>query len=144
MSTRDPVDLAVEALRHRERSRTDIDERLARAGVGEEARRVALDRLAQVGYIDDQRFAGARAGALANRGYGDDFIRHDLARHGVADADASVAVAALEPESARAAALAERLGRTPKTAAQLARKGFGEDAVAAAVRIDVARIDVAE
>ena len=85
MTTRDPVDFAVEALRHRERSRTEIDERLARAGVGEEARRVALDRLEEVGYIDDQRFAGARAGALANRGYGDDFIRHDLARHGVAD-----------------------------------------------------------
>jgi regulatory protein len=139
MAERDPVDLAVEALRHRERSRREIDERLAQAGVGEAARLIALDRLEQVGYIDDQRFAGARAGALANRGYGDEWIRADLARSGVADADAAAAIAALEPEAERAAALADRIGRTPKTAAQLARKGFGEDAVATAVPIDVAQ-----
>ena len=138
MAERDPVDLAVEALRHRERSRREIDDRLARAGVGEAARLIALDRLEEVGYIDDERFAGARAGALANRGYGDDWIRHDLARHGVPHEDAAAAIAALAPEPERAAALADRLGRTPKTAAQLTRKGFGEDAVATAVRLDVA------
>jgi regulatory protein len=139
MAERDPVDLAVEALRHRERSRREIDERLAQAGVGEAARLIALDRLEQVGYIDDQRFAGARAGALANRGYGDAWIRHDLARSGVAKEDAAAAIAALTPEAERATALADRLGRTTKTAAQLARKGFGEDAVAVAVRFDVAQ-----
>jgi regulatory protein len=135
---RDPFDLAVAALRHRDRSRSELDERLTRAGMGEAARRIALDRLEQVGYIDDQRFAGARAGALANRGYGDEWIRHDLARHGVPRDDAVAAIAMLDPESERAAALADRLGRTSKTAAHLARKGFGEEAVAAAVRFDVA------
>src|SRR3954471_10012603 len=98
MTQRDPVDLAVEALRHRERSRRDVDERLERAGVGDAERVEALDRLEQVGYIDEEGVARARAGALANRGYGDDWIRHDLARHGVAGEDAAAAIASLTPE----------------------------------------------
>jgi hypothetical protein len=41
-------------------------------------------------------------------------------------------------EAERAAALVERLGKTRKTGAQLARKGFGQDALEAALGIDVA------
>jgi SOS response regulatory protein OraA/RecX len=39
----DPIDLAARALRHRDRSRSQIDERLARAGVEEDRRSDALD-----------------------------------------------------------------------------------------------------
>jgi hypothetical protein len=45
---------------------------------------------------------------------------------------AGEAVAALRPESERAAEIVARLGASPRTAARLARKGFGEDAVEAA------------
>jgi regulatory protein len=138
MAEPDPVEIATKALLHRDRSRREVEERLERAGVDAADRVDALDRLERVGYIDDKRFAGARAGTLANRGYGDEWIRHDLARHGVPDEDAAEAVAALEPEAQRAAALVERLGRTAKTGAQLARKGFGADALEAALRLDVA------
>jgi regulatory protein len=138
MSERDPVEIAAKALAHRDRSRREVDERLERAGVGAEERADALDRLERVGYIDDKRFAGARAGTLANRGCGDDWIRHDLARHGVPDEEAAEAIAALEPEAERAAALVERLGRTSKTGAHLARKGFGADALETALHLDVA------
>jgi regulatory protein len=135
---RDPVDRAVQALRHRDRSRAELDERLARAGVDETARADALERLERIGYIDDGRFAATRAAALAGRGYGDAAIRHDLAGRGIGPEAATAAIAVLEPESARAGALVARLGRSPKTAAHLARKGFGRDAVEGAVGTDVA------
>jgi regulatory protein len=134
----DPIEIATRALQHRDRSRRDVEERLARAGIDEDRRNDALDTLERVGYVDDDRFAGARAGALANRGYGDEWIRHDLAGHGVRPEAIAEAIGALVPEAERAAALVERLGSTPKTAAHLARKGFGEDALEAALGIDVA------
>jgi regulatory protein len=134
----DPIEVATRALQHRDRSRREVEQRLVRAGIDEDRRNDALDTLERVGYVDDERFAGARAGALANRGYGDEWIRLDLAEHGV-DAEAvAEAIGALEPEAERAMALVERLGRSPKTGAQLARKGFGEDALEAALGIDLA------
>jgi regulatory protein len=129
----DPLDVAARALRHRDRSRREVEERLAKAGVDEDRRADALETLERVGYVDDQRFARARAGALADRGYGDEWIRHDLGRHGIDGETAEIALAALTPEAERAAALIARLGPGPKTAAHLARKGFGEDALEAAV-----------
>jgi regulatory protein len=136
VTEQDPIEIAARALQHRDRSRREVDQRLARAGIDEDRRNDALDTLERVGYVDDERFAGARAGALADRGYGDEWIRLDLAEHGV-DADAvAEALGALEPEAERAAALVERLGRSPRTGAQLARKGFGADALEAALGID--------
>ena len=132
----DPVEIATRALQHRDRSRRELEERLARAGIDEGRRNDALETLERVGYVDDERFAGARAEALANRGYGDEWIRHDLAEHGVAFEAVGEAIAALVPEAERAAALVERLGSTPKTGAQLTRKGFGQEALEAALRID--------
>ena len=129
----DPLELAARALQHRDRSRREVEERLARAGVDEDRRADALETLERVGYVDDDRFAAARAAALADRGYGDEWIRHDLGRHGVEGETAEAALAALAPEPERARALIARLGPGPKTAARLARKGFGEDALEAAV-----------
>jgi SOS response regulatory protein OraA/RecX len=137
MADQDPIEIAARALEHRDRSRRDVEERLARAGIAEDARNDALEELKRVGYVDDGRFAGARAQALANRGYGDEWIRHDLQEHGV-DAEAiAEAIGALVPEAERAAGLVARLGSTPKTGAHLARKGFGEDALEAALGIDL-------
>ena len=138
MGDHDPIEIAARALQHRDRSRRDVEQRLARAGIDEVTRADALDRLERVGYVDDERFAAARAGALAGRGYGDEWIRHDLAEHGVSVQAVSEAIGTLSPEAARAAALVERLGRTVKTGAQLARKGFGEEALEAALGLDVA------
>jgi regulatory protein len=138
MADQDPIEIAARALQHRDRSRRDLEERLARAGIDEDRRTDALETLERVGYVDDGRFAGARAGALAGRGYGDEWIRHDLGEHGVAAEAIAAAIESLVPESERAAALVERLGRTPKTGAHLARKGFGQDALETALGIDVA------
>lgn len=128
-STPDPIELAARALRHRERSRQEIDDRLTRAGVDQVARADALETLERVGYVDDTRFALARAEALAGRGFGDAAIRADLEQHGLAAGAIADALAGLVPESARALALVERLGRTPTVAGRLVRKGFAEDSL---------------
>ena len=133
MSKTDPVDIAAEALRHRDRSRAQVDARLERAGVGAEARVETLDTLERVGYVDDGRFAATRASVLADRGLGDEAIRHDLEGSRVGAEAVEAALAGLEPEADRARAVVARLGRTPKTAAFLTRKGFREEAVEAAV-----------
>lgn len=135
---RDPIELAARALRHRDRPRQELDDRLARAGVGDAERADALETLERVGYVDDARFAVARAESLAGRGYGDEAIRHDLDGRGV-DAEAvAEAIGRLEPELERARALVVRLGRSAKTAQHLARKGFHEDSLEATLGPDVA------
>ncbi len=133
MPERDPIELAARSLHYRDRSRSELDARLARAGIDEDARADALDTLERVGYVDDERFAAARAAALAGRGYGDEAIRHDLGGHQLSPEAIESGLATVEAEAARALALVERLGRTRKVAAQLARKGFGQDSLEAAL-----------
>jgi regulatory protein len=128
----DPIEIAARALRHRDRSRQQLDERLARAGVDEAGRAEALETLERVGYVDDGRYARARAASLAERGFGDEGIRHVLEQEGIDPDEVVDALAALPPERERAAKLVARLGPGSKTAAHLGRKGFGEDAVEAA------------
>jgi regulatory protein len=131
----DPIEIAARALQHRDRSRRQLDERLARAGVDDAGRAEALETLERVGYVDDGRYALARAESLAERGYGDDGIRHLLEQDGIEPEAAAAALAALPPEQARAAVLVARLGPGPKTAAHLGRKGFGDDAIEAAAKL---------
>ena len=140
----DPIDLAARALRHRDRSRSEIDERLARAGV--ERRRdgpTRSTRLERVGYVDDapvRRHAARRRWPAA--GYGDAAIRHDLARpRRRRRGDRGGARRARARGRAGRASSSSGSARTPKTAAQLARKGFGAGgarggAAAASLRTD--------
>jgi regulatory protein len=125
----DPVHLALSALRHRDRSAAELDARLAERGVGESERQQALETLARSGYVDDERFAQARAQELANRGSGDALIRDDLERRGLSADAVVLALAALQPERERAAQIAARRGRSVKTARYLASRGFGEEAL---------------
>lgn len=124
-----PIDLAIRALRYRDRSTAELDVRLARRGVGDAEREQALETLERVGYLDDERFARTRAEQLAARGSGDALIRHDLEGRGIAAEHVDAALAGLEPERERAARIADRRGRTPKTARYLASRGFGEEAL---------------
>lgn len=135
---RDPLELAARALRERDRTKHELDERLARAGVEADARAAALEQLAGYGYVDDLRVATRRAETLAGRGHGDAAIRADLEARGTAADAVEQALTALPRESERARALAERDGRTPKTARRLAAKGFSAEAVEEALGPDVA------
>ena len=123
----DAVEQALRALRHRDRSAAELDARLERRGVGEAEREQTLETLERVGYVDDDRFARARAEQLAARGSGDALIRHDLEGRGLAAEHVEAALAALEPERDRAAEIAARRGRSLKTARYLASRGFDPD-----------------
>jgi SOS response regulatory protein OraA/RecX len=132
------IDLAARALGRHDRSRQELDERLQRAGIGEAEREAALGRLEEDGYLDDERLAIGRAETLAARGQGDEAIRFDLTKRGIGPEVVEAAVAALEPEAVRAAAIADRVGRTARTVAQLRRKGFSEEALQAAAPAGIA------
>jgi SOS response regulatory protein OraA/RecX len=129
----DPIDLAARALRHCDRSRRQVEERLERAGVAEESRHDALDTLERVGYVDAERFAVTRAASLAARGYGDEGIRHLLEADGAPATAITAALARLPAEAERAAGVVRAKGRSTRTAARLARKGFSEESVEAAL-----------
>jgi regulatory protein len=130
------VEAAVRALRTRDRSAAELDERLRARGVADDERREVLGTLERIGYVDDERFARARAEALAQRGSGDALVRDDLERRGIAAETIAIVVAGLEPERVRAERVAARRGRTAKTARYLASRGFDADAVTAAVAPD--------
>ena len=91
--------------------------------------------LERAGLVDDGRLAAGRAAALSSRGLGDAAIAWRLEQAGVAPDRVSAAIAALEPEPDRARRLAARF-REGAGAAFLARRGFSEDAIEAAVGVD--------
>jgi regulatory protein len=125
----DAVELALRALRHRDRSSAELAMRLEQRGVEAAEREQALATLERIGYVDDERFARSRAEQLAARGSGDALIRHDLQGRGIAAEHVETALEALEPEREHAARLAEQRGRSVKTARYLASRGFGADAL---------------
>jgi len=91
------VDTALRAVSRREQSCAELDRRLRRRGVSPVIREETLDRLEQVGLVDDERYAARRAESLADRGHGDEAIRWRLGRDGVADDVTTRAIAALAP-----------------------------------------------
>jgi SOS response regulatory protein OraA/RecX len=127
------LDAAVAAVRRRDRSAQDVTARLEQRGVPAGARVEALGALRRAGLVDDGRYAVGRADALARKGYGDAWIRHDLQRSGVAADQIAAALEALPPESERAAEEARRLGGGLRAARGLARRGFGDELVEALV-----------
>jgi len=124
--------VAGRALRSRELSRRRLAERLERA-VPPQAAAESLSTLERAGLVDDERVARARAWALADRGWGDEAIRHRLLAEAFDEAAAGEAVHALEPEGERARRLVESRGPGPRTARYLSGRGFGEEAVEAAL-----------
>lgn len=129
----DAVESALRALRHRDRSAAQLDDRLAARGVSEDDRVEALATLARTGLVDDRRFAETRAERLAHRGAGNAFIRHDLLRAGVDAELVEHAMSALGSERERAEHIVARRGPGAKTARYLAGKGFSDDVIHAVV-----------
>jgi regulatory protein len=120
---------AVRALAWRDHSAASLRAKLHRAGISAAAQADALDTLARAGYVDDGRFARARAAHLAARGYGDEWIRADLERQGVPAGVTAPALSELQPETERAEREWGRLGGGLRTARSLARRGFREETV---------------
>jgi SOS response regulatory protein OraA/RecX len=129
------------ALRHRDLSARELEERLRRRDVAPAERADAIAALSRAGLVDDQRVACSRALALAERGYGDAAIRLDLSRRGIEGDAVNAALAALEPEPGRAARIVARRGEGVATARLLARRGFGEDTVEGAMAAEAGTDD---
>jgi regulatory protein len=133
MAETEATEVALRALRHRDRSRQDLEERLARAGIPPEERQQTLDELASAGLVSDDRFAEERARSLADRNAGDTLIRGDLRRHGIPEEVVAAALDGLEPETMRAIRVFERRGGGDRTLRYLAGKGFARDSLEALI-----------
>lgn len=133
MDEPDALEKAFRALRTRDRSIHELEQRLQASGVSEPDRRQAIETLVRTGLADDGRFAENRAATLAGRGAGDGLIRHELARAGVSPELIDDTLDGLEPEADRARLIVERRGAEPRTARYLAGKGFSEEVIAGAI-----------
>lgn len=129
--------VAGRALRYRDLPSEALRRRLADRGFAAGVREETVETLERAGVVDDERYARTRAERLSAR-FGDLAIRDDLERRGVPAELVDAALAGLEPESARAVRIAAARGPSLRTAAELARRGFGEDAIVAAVPVVVA------
>ena len=123
------MDVAVRSLGRRDRSRAELDARLAARGIAAQQREATVGVLERAGLVDDGRFARSRAESMAARGYGDAAIRADLEQRGVEGDAAAAALDALEPEASRVARHAAKLGGGLRAARILARRGFDADAL---------------
>lgn len=123
------TELALRALRHRDRSRQDLDRRLERAGIPASEREEALDGLADAGLLSDARFAETRARALVERAAGDELIRRDLEQHGIDDEVVAAVLAELPSEAGRAERAFARRGGGAKAIRYLAGKGFSAESL---------------
>jgi regulatory protein len=134
------IDRAVRALARRDHSSAGLRAKLGRAGLSDQAQVDAVETLERIGYVDDVRFAGGRAVRLAERGYGDDWIRADLAAHGVDAETVAAIVVALEPEVERAGRAVSGAAGAERAIRRLARRGFSEETIerlaAVALRAD--------
>ncbi len=125
----DALRLAERALARRELTAEELRRRLRRAGVSEETIDRTLSRLAETGYLSEERAASERARVLCRRGYGDAFLRADLKARGAPAEAVEAALAALPPEEERAAAAWLRLGGGAEGLRALRRRGFSEETV---------------
>ena len=126
------------ALRGRDLAAAELAHRLERAGVAPRPRAETLAVLDRAGLVDDRRFASDRSAALAERGYGEAWIRWDLERRGVAAELVESAIEVLVDERSRVGRILEERGGGARVARMLARRGFGEDAVELAANAPVA------
>ena len=131
MAETEATEVALRALRHRDRSRQDLEERLARAGISPDEREEALDGLVAAGLLSNERFAHERARSLADRNAGDALIRGDLRRHGIPEEILEAALDGLEPETKRAIRIFERRGGGDRALRYLTGKGFARDSLEA-------------
>lgn len=135
--------IALRSLEHSARSRHDLHVLLTRKKVPEDATQVVLDRLTELGLIDDREFAHQWVQQRqALKGLGRNVLRLELRKHGIADDLIAEAVDGLSDEDERCAAAQlaarrnERLRgldpavRRRRLTSYLQRKGYSYDVVA--------------
>jgi regulatory protein len=153
----DPVararEICLRQLSTRARSRAELAATLGRRGIEPDVAEAVLERLTEVGLVDDEAFAAALVSSgRAHRRLGRRALAADLHRRGVDDDVSAVALAVVDPEDEEASArelIYQRLpsmdrlspeARARRIAGLLARKGYPADVVARVVA-DVAGAD---
>jgi SOS response regulatory protein OraA/RecX len=138
LRSREALAQASRLLARRDLSVRGLSAELEQRRVAPAARRETVSRLREAGAVDDQRSARRRAELLAARGAGDLLVRHDLDARGFSREVVDQAIEHLPGEAERARRIVGARGASPATARYLARKGFAEDAVEAALSGSVA------
>lgn len=145
-------DICLRLLADRARSRAELADKLAAKGFAPEVAERALNRLAEVGLIDDAAFAEQWVHSRHTfSGKGKKVLAQELRRKGVSDTDAGPALAAITPadESARAAELVRRkLATLPpdlpaekttnRLVSMLARRGYNQSMAYTVVKDELA------
>ncbi len=159
----DPVEvartIALRQLTAGPRSRAQLESALSRRGVPDDAACAVLDRLTEVGLVDDAAFAEAWVRSRhAGRGLGRRALAHELRTRGVDDTASAAALESLDDECELETArrlVARRLpsvrGLAPDAAyrrlgGMLARKGYPASVVHRVVRealsVDLLSVDL--
>lgn len=139
--------ICLKLLTTRPRSRVELADALCRRGIPEEVREAVLDRLAEVGLVNDAAFAeSAVYSSHHHRGLGRRALNTELRRRGVPEEIVYEAVATVRPEDEeqRARELVRRKLRSNtvrdastlarRLIAMLARKGYSEGLALCVVR----------
>lgn len=144
--------IALRQLTAAPRTRAQLDDALARRGVPEEVGEALLDRLEEVGLVDDAEFARMWVESRhAGRGLSRRALRHELAHRGVdpelarqaaetVDDDAELAAAValvrrrLTGSAVSAVAAEDRARRDRRLLGMLARRGYGSGLAHRALR----------
>lgn len=116
-----PVQRALGLLVRREHSRRELSRKLVARGLDAEEVEAAVDRLAEEGWQDDDRFAESLVRQRAASGYGPFHIRAELGTHGLDSAQVEAAMESFD-------------GDWLENARDLARRRQGEDFAADPVR----------
>ena len=141
-----PLQRALGLLVRREHSRKELGRKLKSRGLDAEEVDVAVARLADEGWQDDERFAEALVRNRANGGYGPLHIRAELGTHGLDSGQIEAAMCTFEGdwlENARDLVCRRFGGNGPQELAQrrkaadlLARRGFDGSCIREATRYD--------
>lgn len=139
-----PTQRALGLLVRREHSRKELTRKLTSRGLDREQVVDAVDRLAEAGWQDDERFAETLVRSRANNGYGPVHIRAELGTHGLDSEAIAAALSGYEGdwlENARGLlrrrfgeAYADDLARRRKAADLLMRRGFELETIRIASR----------
>jgi regulatory protein len=134
--------VALRILAAASQSAASLRDRLRRRGFSDAAAAAATETMVRLRYVDDEALAGALAGRRQRTGHGRIHVGAELRARGIGDEAIASALAAVDPEQERAAALelGRRLARRPanslddhrgrqRLGATLHRRGFDTDTV---------------
>ncbi len=132
---------ALRMLDRRDYSRAELTKKLTEKGETQQDAEAVVARLAELGVVDDRRYAALVVRQYAGKGYGEKRVRMELLRRGVPRELIDEALQQMpKQEDALDALLRRRLGErfdradVKRATDALARKGYGWDEIDAALR----------